>query len=203
LIEAAGEVFSRCGFRSATVREICRLAGTPLGAMNYHFRDKKGLYAAVLEHSLQSAVGKYPPEFGLRDKASPEDKLRAFVHSLLLRLFDEGVPAWYMKIWNLELSEPTGVLDQLVDKSILPLYRYLLGILFELLKQRKPAEGEESQEIFLCAMSIVGQCHHFFTARQVIAALHPTYFDPADIDRLADHITRFSLEGIRKMAQEK
>jgi TetR/AcrR family transcriptional regulator, regulator of cefoperazone and chloramphenicol sensitivity len=202
LIEAAGEVFSKHGFRSATVREICRLAGTPLGAINYHFRDKKGLYAAVLEHSLQSAVGKYPPDFGLRERASPEEKLRAFVHSFLLRLFDEGIPAWHMKIWNLELSDPTGVLDQLVDNSILPLYRYLLGILFELLRQRKPAEGKESMEVFLCAMSIVGQCHHLFTARQVFGVLHPKGFDPVDIDLLTDHITWFSLEGIRKFSKK-
>ena len=76
LIEAAGQVFAERGFRSATVREICSRAGTPLGSMNYHFRDKIGLYTAVLEHAFRSANEKYPPDLGIGDGATPEEKLR-------------------------------------------------------------------------------------------------------------------------------
>ena len=203
LIEAAGEVFAERGFRSATVREISSRAGIPLGAMNYHFRDKQGLYAAVLEHSHQSAIRKYPPELGLRDGATPVEKLRAFIHTFLLRLSDEGVPAWHMKLMLQEISDPSGALGQVVESSIRPLNRYLVRILSELLNEDKPSEAEESSEIFLCAMSIVGQCCHYYTGRRVIAALHPKSFDPADIDRIADYITRFSLAGIRELAEEK
>ena len=203
LIEAAGEVFAERGFRSATVREICSRAGTPLGAMNYHFRDKRGLYSAVLEHSIQAAVRKYPPMLGLRDGATPVERLRVFVHTFLLRLSDKGVPAWHMKLMLQEMSDPSGALGQVVESSIRPLYRYLVRILSDLLNEEKPSEAEESNEIFLCAMSIVGQCCHYYTGRRVIAALHPKNFDPADIDRIADHITRFSLAAIRELAEEK
>lgn len=198
LIEAAGEVFALRGFRSATVREICRRASTPLGAMNYHFRDKQGLYAAVLEHSHQSAIKKYPPGWGVGDGATPEEKLRAFIHSFLLRI-SEGVPAWHMKLMAQEISDPTGILGQVVQSSIRPLYTYLAGILCELLEEDKPAEGEETEVIFLCAMSIVGQCLHHHTGRRVVAVLHPKSFDPDDIEQIADHITRFSLAGIREI----
>ncbi len=203
LIEAAGQVFSNRGFRAATVREICSRAGTPLGAMNYHFRNKQGLYAAVLEHSMQSAVRKYPPGFGLADGATPEERLRAFIHSFLLRSLDEGVPPWHMKLMAQEISDPTGVLGQVVESSIRPLYRYLVSTLSELLEEQKPLEAEESDEIFLCAMSIVGQCLHHVTGRRVIAALHPKSFDPGDIERIADHIARFSLNGIRPLAHRE
>ena len=203
LIEAAGEVFAERGFRSATVREICSRAGTPLGAMNYHFRDKQGLYAAVLEYSYQTAIRKYPPKLGLRDVSTPVEKLQAFIHTFLLRLSDKGVPAWHMKLMAQEIADPTGVLGQVVESSIRPLYAYLVSILSELLNEEKPREAEESDEIFLCAMSIVGQCLHHHTGRRVIAALHPKSFDPADMERIADHITRFSLAGIQQLAEGK
>ncbi|MEN6441588.1 MAG: CerR family C-terminal domain-containing protein [Syntrophobacter sp.] len=201
LIEAAGQVFSRRGFRAATVREICSRAGTPLGAMNYHFRNKQGLYAAVLDYSMQSAIRKYPPHLGLEDGAAPEEKLRAFIHSFLLRILDEGVPAWHMKLIIREVLDPTGALGQLVQSSIRPVYNYLAGILGEILKEGKAAEGQESNLVFLCAMSIVGQCLYQFMGRRVIAALHPKGFNPADVERIADHITQFSLQGIRQLTK--
>lgn len=203
LIKAAGEVFAERGFRSATVREICRRAGTPLGAMNYHFRDKRGLYAAVLEHSHRSAMEKYPRKLGLSGGETPAEKLRSFVHTFLLRILDKGVPAWHMKLMAQEISDPTDVLDQVVESSVRPLYRYLVSIISELLNEDKPPEVEERDEIFLCAMSIVGQCLHYHTGRRVIATLHQKIFAPDDAERIADHITRFSLAGIREIAEGK
>src|SRR5882672_8263904 len=84
LIEAATEVFARAGFRAATVREICQKAGANIAAVNYHFGDKESLYAEVLRHALHRARQKYPPDLGLGPKATPEERLHAFVHSFLL-----------------------------------------------------------------------------------------------------------------------
>jgi AcrR family transcriptional regulator len=197
LIDAAGEVFAHHGFRSATVREICKRASTNVAAVNYHFGDKEGLYVAVLEHSLRSARRKYPPDLGLGDEATPEEKLRAFIHSLLLRILGEGVPAWHGKLMAREISDPTDALKKLVQSSIRPLHVYLVSIITELLQEEKPVRGKKNDEIFLCAMSIIGQCLQHFTGRHIIEALRPKRFNPADIEGIADHITRFSLVGIR------
>lgn len=201
LLDAAGEVFAERGFRAATVRDICNRAGAPLGAVNYHFRDKQGLYSAVLQHSHQSAMEKYPPDFGLRSGATPEERLRAFIRSFLLRLLSEGVPAWHLKLMAQEILDPTDILDQVVQNLAMPIHTFLVGIISELWGKENAAEAEESDDIFLCAMSIGGQCLHYFTSRRVIAALQPKDFDPADIERIADHITRFSLAGIRQVAE--
>ena len=202
LIEAAGQVFSLRGFRSATVREICRRAGTPLGAMNYHFGSKERLYEAVLEHSYRAVMGKYPPHFCLDEGATPERKLHAFIRSFLLRISDEDVPAWYMQLITREISDPAGALGHLVQNSIQPVYNYLAGILSEILHENSAVENEESGLVFLCAMSVVGQCLFYFTDRHLIPVLHPKGFDPADIERIADHITRLSLYGIDRLSTE-
>ena len=197
LIRAAGEVFARDGFRSATVREICRRAGAHLGAINYHFRDKEGLYAAVIDYSHRSAVATYPADAGLPDNASPQERLRCFIRAFLSRLLDEGIPAWHGQLMAREIAAPTGALGQLAQGSIRSQYTVLVDILADLLDEGRVTPGQESERLFLSAMSIVGQCLHHFTARRVIAALRPQSFDPADIERIADHITRFSLGGLR------
>src|SRR5271170_3559202 len=97
LLAAAGEVFAEVGFRAATVREICERAGANIAAVNYHFGDKERLYRAVLQETYQAAVGKYPADYGLRDDATAEERLRAFVHSLLLRIFSDGPSAQHGK----------------------------------------------------------------------------------------------------------
>src|SRR5579864_6583558 len=85
LLEAGGLVFSESGFRAATVRGIVTRAGANLAAVNYHFGDKEGLYAAVLEHYAQAALAKHPPLGGLPPNAGPEEQLLAFVRAFLLR----------------------------------------------------------------------------------------------------------------------
>ena len=200
LIQAAGGIFAQKGFQSATIREICSLAGTHVGAVNYHFRDKEGLYAAVLDYTHQSMVKKYPPDLGLQDDAKPEEKLRAFIHSFLLRIMDEGVPAWHGKLMARETAEPTNAFDQVIKNSVQPLFFFLEGVLREILRGKKASDEVKEDEIFLCAMSIVGQCLHHFTGRRIIKALRPESFDPADIERIANHITRFSLRGIQEFS---
>lgn len=48
LLREARSLFARRGFEGASVRAITRAAGANLGAVNYHFDSKAGLYHAVL-----------------------------------------------------------------------------------------------------------------------------------------------------------
>src|SRR5271156_5540224 len=115
LLGAAGEVFAEFGFRDATVREICRRAGANIAAINYHFGDKETLYTEVLRYSHGKALEKYPPLLGVAADAPAEKKLRAFVNSLLLRIFDTGPTAWHGKLMSREMIEPSAALDSLIE----------------------------------------------------------------------------------------
>jgi AcrR family transcriptional regulator len=201
LIEAAGEVFAQYGFRASTVRQICKRAHANVGSVNYHFRDKKGLYAAILAYSRQLALSKYPPDLGLSLNATPEEKLRAYIRTFLLRLMAEGLPAWHGKLMAQEIVDPTGALDQVVQNSIRPLYKYLAAIVQELThEEKKSQDGEDSDATFLTSLSIAGQCLHYHIARHIIEVIRPRGFDPKRIEQITDHITRFSLGGIRELA---
>jgi AcrR family transcriptional regulator len=195
LLEAAGEVFAQHGFRATTVREISRLAHANVAAVNYHFGDKEGLYSEVFKHALHSAEKKYPPDLGLGEEAPPEDRLQAFIKSILYRCLDEGRPAWHGKLMLREIVEPTAALSQVVDNTIRPLHARLRTIVHELLD--RDADDEEVQ---LCAMSIVGQCVYYYHARPIFERVYGQTYGPNDIERLSDHITAFSLEAIKGLS---
>src|SRR5215212_6345145 len=91
LLDAAGEVFAEQGFRAATVREICRRAEANVAAVNYHFGDKEKLYAEVLNYAHRAAMV-HVPSAPAAD-ATPEQRLRGFVHAMVRGFLSEGRPA--------------------------------------------------------------------------------------------------------------
>jgi AcrR family transcriptional regulator len=193
LLEAAGEAFSRAGFRRATVREIARRARANVAAANYHFGGKEGLYGAVLERSLRAALEKHPPAGGLGADAPPEELLRAFVRSLLRRLFDDGPHA---RLMSREMAEPTAALDGIVRQIIRPLYARLRGIVRAL-----AGPGVPEERVRRCARSVVGQCFFYKLGEPVLRRLEgPRRWTPAELDGVADHVASFSLAGIRRAA---
>ncbi|MDY0360899.1 MAG: CerR family C-terminal domain-containing protein [Desulforegulaceae bacterium] len=200
LIEAAGEIFAQKGFKFATVRDICKKAGTHVGSVNYHFRDKEGLYEAVLQYSHISVLEKYPPNLGITNNSTPEEKLKAFIHSFLLRILDEGVPAWHGKLMAQEFANTTNAVHKLIEKSIKPLHIYLASIVRELIGHEKNCKNETA--VFLCTISIVGQCIQYFKGKEIIEALCPRGFSTKDVKMLTEQITLFSLGGIENIKKE-
>jgi AcrR family transcriptional regulator len=198
LVEAAGGIFAEFGYRAATVRQICEKAGANVAAVNYYFGDKEQLYLAVL-HSVPDAHSeKYPANGRLRAGSAPEDRLRAYIESLLHRVFDPGRPGWHAKIIARELAEPTRALDSLLEEIARPLHRELAGIVRQLL-----GSAAKNDDVRFCALSIMGQCVYYHHARAVIARLYPEHKSGADdIVRLVNHITEFSLAGLKARAEK-
>lgn len=196
LLEAAGEVFAEFGFRDATVREICRRAGANVAAVNYHFGDKETLYIEVLRYAQSKALAKYPPLLDVTADAPPEEKLRAFVKSFLLRIFDKGPTSWHGKLMSREMIEPTAALDSLVEERMRPMAGQLWQIVAALLDC-----APDDERVRLCAFSVVSQCVFYHHCRPVICRLFPKQqsLDKAEIERLAEHITVFSLAAMKHL----
>ena len=198
LLEAAGEIFAEFGYRSATVRQICEKAKANLAAVNYYFRDKDGLYLAVMRYLHTTGTDIYPPSLGLTPGANAEHKLHAFIRSLLNRLLGEGRPSWHMKLAARELIEPTRALDVIVEEAIRPLSQELEMIIRELLG----AEADDEM-VRLSMLSVVSQCGFYHHSKAVISRLYPMQkFGSHDIERLARHITEFSLAAMKSLAKE-
>lgn len=191
VLEAAGRVFADRGFEAATIRSICDLAGANIAAVNYYFNDKKSLYlAACIEAQCvrQDAVPmpQWPPG------TPPAERLRGFIHTFLRRLLEDERPAWHRQLMLREMATPTEACGKVVEDYIRPMAMILKSILIEML----PA-GTTEDEAFTVGFSIVAQCL-FYHLHEPIASrlMGEAAYRQLTIDRLTDHISRFSLAAI-------
>lgn len=199
MLDAATEVFGEAGYRNATVREICRRAGANIAAVNYHFGDKEKLYAQVLRHAHSRALEKYPPLLGVAPDAPAETKLRAFVQSLLLRIFDDSPTACHGKLMSREMIEPTAALDSLVEEFIRPMAGQLHKIVADIL-----GCALTDGRVQPCAFSVVSQCVFYHHCGPVVARLaERPAANAAAIEDLAAHITKFSLAAMNNFSDKK
>lgn len=201
LIDAAGEVFAENGFKGATVRDICARAGANVAAVNYHFRDKEGLYTACLSHWVHRALEQYPPLLDVPQDAPADERLAAFVHSFLLRLLDDSRHAWHGKLMSREMFEPTAALDRMVQEIVRPLSQMLGGIVRELLGPGGGGGGGDDELVRRCVFSVVGQCLFYHFGQPVIRRLHGTggRYTAEAIRATAAHVTRFTLAALRDL----
>jgi AcrR family transcriptional regulator len=192
LLEAAGKVISEKGFRHATTREICRLAGANNAAVNYHFGDKLGMYNAVLRCAFYEGLRLYPLDMGLAPDAPAAERLRAFVRSFFHRILSDGRPSWFSLLMAREMLDPTPAIESLVREAITPIWQTLRGIIGEILGVQP-----ENKLVAACASSVIGQCQHYIIARTTLRLIRPDLSLSSDkVEELAEHVTRFSLAAL-------
>ena len=196
LLEAATAVFAEVGYSGATLREICRRAQANIAAVNYHFHDKEQLYAAVLSQAIV-ASGEDQPLLTPNPDEPPEQRLRYFIGKFMNNLLGEDRPVDLLRLMTHEMVEPTHALPIAIDKAVRPVNAILYPILTDLL-------GAAATPLLVrdCAGSVLSQCAAYYNSEVLIQRLHGmNVHDRATIEGLADHIFRFSLGGIRAMAQ--
>lgn len=193
LVDAAGEMFAELGFHHTTVRQICQRAGANIAAVNYHFRDKTGLYTEVVRQSMRAArLDAVRAAFD--QNAPPEQILRAVIKTRLESLRSLDLGDWHFRIFAHELAKPTPAMNIVVNEAIRPLYSRMCMLLGKILGL--PPDHEKTR---LCAHSIIGQIIFYAFARPVINRLAPEMkMSATHIDLLADHITEFSLAYLRQ-----
>ena len=192
LIQAAGQVFAERGYAAATIREICALAGANVAAVNYHFRDKRGLYAEVLSRLTRAALVD-KGQVALEQDASPEEVLRGFIRVRVRGLRGKGRPDWHFRIIARELAQPTPVMSGLINKAMRPGYNRLLELVGSII-----GLSHDDEKTRLCTHSIIGQIHFYSSGALVLKQLWPEMrMTPKQLDRIADHIADFSLAFLR------
>ena len=201
LLTAASEIFAKKGFRDATIAEICRQAKANVAAANYHFGGKEALYVESWRFAFEKSLKTYPPEGGVAADAPVEEQLRGRILSIMRRIIDPQ--SYELDIFYNEIANPTGLLAGAIQQSIEPIFRGFAAIVRELLGKQS-----DEQQARLCLMSIRAQCFGplMRERRRKMASPDPlpssSEWDLDDLETLVDHVTRFSLAGIRAIRSQ-
>jgi len=198
LLDTAAALFAEKGYHDTKTADICRLADANVAAVHYHFGSKEDLYAAAWRNEFERSIEAYPPDGGVAESALAEDRLRGHILALVRRSMDPA--SRDLDIANREISTPTGLLAEVVRTSMEPLRQIHLAIIRQLLGPRAT-----EQDVQLCEMSVHAQClaalmheRQWRFAASKDRRMGPPRLD-IDADALADHISRFSLAGLREV----
>jgi AcrR family transcriptional regulator len=88
LIHAATRLFAEAGYRGASVRDICNLAGANPGAVSYHFGGKRQLYRSVLRQAAEAIAATSPATEGTVPESGISGSLDA-LRRLLSRMRED------------------------------------------------------------------------------------------------------------------
>ncbi|EMI57774.1 TetR family transcriptional regulator [Rhodopirellula sallentina SM41] len=199
LIAAAGPVFARRGFDRAPVREIAKIAGVNIAAINYYFGDKMGLYRAVLAGIRDRRQREYPvPIVG---SAPPEETLGKLVRTLLSRMLASDNTGWEAMLMMREMQQPTTAMSEVVQEYFRPLHDAMCQTIAQLMAPLPVADSEptrswqENALVAQTALGVVGQCLHYLIGKPVIEQLVASEIREQhfDTESLCRHITASTL----------
>ncbi len=192
LIKTAAALFADRGFRNVTVREICQGASANVAAVNYHFRDKFGLYRAIIETAIQVMRETNEATLEAGRGLPPSERLRAYIQVFLERLSGHDRMSWINKLMAREMEEPTEALDLIGREVMAPRHDHLAQIVSDI-----AAIPAADPRVIRAVMSIQSQCLVFARRGRM-----PSPWNEAteDLSATSDHIARFSIAGIRALS---
>ncbi len=199
LLDAAQRLFTERGFAKVTVRDITSEAQANLAAVSYHFGDKVGLYQEVLELGLQRAHELNAETMLEREGHSPEECLRHYVRQYLPRVVRADSRGWIYRLLRHEMANPTPVARSYVRQAIMPRIDFLIVIIRDML-----GDIATPDRVQRCVTSIQAQCLFYLPDpfKSMVMGEWQPHTDE-EIRDAAEHITEFSLAGIRAIANAR
>jgi TetR/AcrR family transcriptional regulator, regulator of cefoperazone and chloramphenicol sensitivity len=194
VLNVATRLFAARGFEKVTVREICREANANIAAVNYHFRDKMGLYLEVLGQAIELMKGTLAAATAGGQGRPADAKLRIYVEVFLRRVVFQNPDHWIHQLMMHELADPSPALDQVINAVIKPRMEYLAELVGTML-----GLPPTDMRVIRCVLSVQAQCHGLINP--VVKRMAPDVQDnEAEIMAWAEHIAQFSLNGIQAAA---
>ncbi len=174
LIQAGTALFARKGYAATSVREIVARAGITKPVLYYHFKNKEGLFRAIMDGAacLQDKI--------IAESMDTEGSTLSRVTCLFQRFF-RGVAEHRnitRMIHNLLFGPPQGAPDYDVDRFHRALVEAVESIYKKGLKQGDVRDVDPCEAAYLI-LGTLDFCVH-------LDLLHPEAYDPERPGRLLD-----------------
>lgn len=195
LLAVGTRLFAERGFENVTVRDICAEASANVAAINYHFDGKTGLYTEVLRTAVTIMRDTTDEIIRVGHGQAPEDQLETLVRIFLERVVPHA-DGWIHHLMMQEMRQPTSGMDLVVEQVIAPRFAYLRAVVARLLG----CDDDMDPRVLACAASVQTQLMVAMRNPVAVKLGMPTL----TLDRVpevARHIARFSIAGIRAIAE--
>jgi AcrR family transcriptional regulator len=197
LVATATKLFADRGFNQVTVRDICRAAHANVAAINYHFGSKLGLYREVLQTAISAIRETTEEAKQLGAGCPPSEKLRLLIHAHLQRLLAPGRTDAIHRLMYREMADPSPVLDTIVEQGIRPGLEYMTALVSELLNC-----APDDARVLRTVSSIRSQWTGYLPSPILTRLGFKHRMTPDEIEQIAEHVTAFSLGGIRSVRNQ-
>ncbi len=195
IISSAIQLFSQKGYASASMDELAKLCGLNKAMVFYYFKNKKGLYEAVMAQVLEEIQQTIIEEN--KKYTKPIEELESFIHTYAqFACSHPYLPALLLK----ELSDSGAVVPEMLFSSM----RQLFALFSDILKrgESKGCFGASKPMVFY--FMILGTLNLIVTTKPLrIEASRKEDISldtcaKCDIDEIADYL----MKNIKKMLKE-
>ncbi|MEI6424345.1 MAG: CerR family C-terminal domain-containing protein [Lentisphaerota bacterium] len=142
---------------------------------------------------FDSLLEKHPADGVVSPDATAVERLHGRILSIMRRRADPENKVF--DIINREMTNPTGLLTEVIHESIIPVKAEIESIVREMLGKKATA-----RDVLLCQTSIMSQCFHPIMAwcRKIMKtkSINESELHDLNMGEVADHVASFSLDGI-------
>jgi len=184
LLDAAERRFAARGFSGTSVREITEAAGAHVGAVNYHFRSKAGLYTEVfarLASVFREPVAAAARQAAPRARAHPEQAFEAVGRAFLASHENRRAALSLIGLFAREAVEPRLPGRFAVREFLAPTIDALASVVRHVRPDLPESEARG------CAHAFLAQLMHLAKGMGASAAA---------VDERLDHAVRFTVAAV-------
>ena len=185
IIRAAMEIFARNGFGGSTTREIAENAGISEAVIYSHFRNKEGLYPAIIDEKLQESEPLYYPLDAIRNR----DDQRVFATIVSNYLHRHGEDTTLLRLLLFSALEGHELASMFVAGPVRKFFEFLADYIGQRIDEGafKPVNPE------ITSRCLLGMVHYFVLLWKVFG---DDTLNPIDPTEAIETIVKIFCEGI-------
>ncbi len=191
LVVASG-LFASKGYSAVSMRDVAAAVGVTVANLYYHFKDKEELVRASLAHVFSERMS--PLEGLVKQHASPDDRLEAFVSWFVREIFGEGL---FTRLILRELLDGTEERLEYLAKTV---FKKPFALLTNLI-----ADCANTPDPVMTAASVASLVLGSYQLARVMPYLPDGRLELSTIDTVTRHVlmvlraTIQPCEGLRKV----